>query len=198
MPITTKVDNTSRGLNTIGTLLKTAVDRNTARINSLQQAQGAQWNTPTLTPLNDNMQRIDERLARFELEVTSMKATKGAAIRFGSLGFKSFDESCSWLETIAPGGSFGFVVDFHIVMEHIHQQISGHDSLKNLERIYKLKLHTISEAVSMTSFEIITPRFLSSSGSHTVIQVKHRIFLTLHNFTCIAIPTRIFFDVLNQ
>ena len=54
-------------------------------------------------------------------------------------------------------------------MEHVHQSITGFDSLKQLHNVYKLKLSTISEALSVTSFEVSVPRFLSSSGAHTVV-----------------------------
>ena len=43
------------------------------------------------------------------------------------------------------------------------------DALKQLQTVYKLKLSTISEALSVTSFEVIMPRFLSSSGVHKIV-----------------------------
>ena len=59
-------------------------------------------------------------------------------------------------------------------MEHIFTQITGVDSLKQLEKIYKLKLSTIGEAIQMSSFEVVMPRFLSTvSSTHTLLGSKH-------------------------
>ena len=54
-------------------------------------------------------------------------------------------------------------------MEHIHQQITGMDSLASLGKLYKLRLKTMSESVAMTSFEVQSPRFLTASGVHAVV-----------------------------
>ena len=43
------------------------------------------------------------------------------------------------------------------------------DALKQLQTAYKLNLNTISEALSVTPFEVTAPRFLSNSGAHTVV-----------------------------
>ena len=76
----------------------------------------------------------------------------------------------------APNKEFGYVINFHTLMEHVHQQITGVDSLANLGKLYKLQLQTMSEGVAMTSFEVISPRFLTSTGSHTVIDAEASYF----------------------
>ena len=55
------------------------------------------------------------------------------------------------------------------MMEHINHNITDVDALKQLQTVYKLKLSTLSEALSVTSFEVSIPRFLSNSGAHTVV-----------------------------
>ena len=64
----------------------------------------------------------------------------------------------------------------------MHHSISGVDLLKQLQTVYKFKLNTISEALSVTSFEVSTPRFLFSSGSHSVIGNKASYFLHIANY----------------
>ena len=86
------------------------------------------------------------------------------------MGFGSKNHSDAWLETYAPGGNFGFVIDFHTTTEKINHNIAGVDALKQLQNVYKLKLSTLSEALSVTSFEVSIPRFLSNSGAHTVVR----------------------------
>ena len=93
--------------------------------------------------------------------------TKG--VQFHTTGFASKNDADSWLETHAQGGDFSFIVDFHILMEHIYQSITGIDALKQLQNVYKLKVSAIPEALSVTSFEVSVPRFLSSSGAHVVV-----------------------------
>ena len=94
-----------------------------------------------------------------EQEVARQRASDGDGISFFNLGFRSKKESGAWLELNAPKKQFGFLVDFHTVMEHIHQQITGMDSLSSLGSLYQLKLKTMSEGVAMTSFELSEPRF---------------------------------------
>ena len=53
----------------------------------------------------------------------------------------------------APVTSFGFIIDFHTLVEHFHHAITGTDALKQLQTIYKLKVSTLSEALSPNSFE---------------------------------------------
>ena len=88
-----------------------------------------------------------------EQETTKLSLTDEKAIKFFNLGFTSKTESDAWLDTHVPSGDFGFVIDFHTLLEHIHHAITGMDALKQLQTVYKLKLSTISEALSVTSFE---------------------------------------------
>ena len=74
------------------------------------------------------------------------------------MGFRSFAEATSWYVTNAPNGSFGFVVDYHIVMENVYTQWAKTDLLKKLEHIYKIKVSDISQATAMTSFETDIPK----------------------------------------
>ena len=104
-----------------------------------------------------------------EQEITNQISTKREAIHFHNMGFGSKNDSDAWLKTHTPGGKFGFVIDSHTMMEHINHNIPGVDALKQLQTVYKLKLSTLSEALSVTSFEASIPRFLSNSGAHTVV-----------------------------
>ena len=111
------------------------------------------------------------------------RAADGDGVCFHNLGFQSKNEANSWLELHAPKNQFGFVVDFHTVMEHIHQQITGMDSLASLGKLFKLRLKTMSESVSMTSFEVQSPRFLTSSGAHSVVDSEASYFTHIVSYT---------------
>ena len=125
--------------------------------------------TVTTTTSSQDVQRLDNRMKSLEQEVARNRQADGDAVAFFNLGFRSKKEADAWLVMNAPKGNFGYMVDFHTVMEHVHHQITGIDSLSSLGKLYKLKLSTISESLAMTSFETIDPRFLTASGSHSVI-----------------------------
>ena len=116
-----------------------------------------------------------------EARLTNMDS-KGDCIKFHSLGFNSKQDADAWLELHVPNGNFGLVVDFHTLMEHIHHSITGVDALKQLQNVYKLKMKTLSEALSVGSFEVLVPRFLSSSGMHMVIDNQQSYFSQIKTF----------------
>ena len=92
------------------------------------------------------------------------------------------EQSDAWLDLHAPNGNFGYIIDFHTMMEHIHHSITGVDSLKQLQNVYKLKLTTISEALAVTSFEVTSPRFLNTSSVHVVISNEASCFGNISSF----------------
>ena len=106
---------------------------------------------------------VTNRITKLEQEMSRSRASEGEGVAFHNLGFQSRSEANAWLELNAPKNQFGFIVDFHTIMEHIHQQITGNDSLASLGKLFKLKLRTMSESVAMTSFEVQSPRFLTAS-----------------------------------
>mmetsp|Transcript_2269 Transcript_2269/g.3186 ORF Transcript_2269/g.3186 Transcript_2269/m.3186 type:complete len:82 (+) Transcript_2269:1940-2185(+) len=71
----------------------------------------------------------------------ALKATQDEqAIKFSSLGFCSSSEAAAWLSLHSVSRDFGYLVDFHTLIEHVHANIANEDSLKSMERIYKLTL----------------------------------------------------------
>ena len=128
---------------------------------------------------------ITSRMSRIEQEMARSNASEGDGVSFNTMGFQSNSESNAWLELNALKEQFGFVVDFHTVMEHIRHQITGTDSLLNLGKLYKLKLKIMSESVSITSFEVQSPRFFTSSDAHSVVDSEASYFHILrHNVIC--------------
>jgi len=66
------------------------------------------------------MQVMMDRMLELEAKVLKMSAaTNAEAIKFAGLGFTTSLEAAAWLEINAPGSEYGFLVDFHAVMEHI-------------------------------------------------------------------------------
>ena len=129
-----------------------------------------------MVDLRSEMNSIISRLTKVEQESVRARIGEGDSVLFHNLGFKSKREADAWLIINAPKQEFGYLVDFHTVMEHINQQITGMDSLSSLGKLYKLKLRTISEGVAITSFENNNPRFLTSSGAHAVVDSESSYF----------------------
>ena len=121
------------------------------------------------TPSSFDLSDLEKRMDNLELNAAAGTNNASSIIRFHNLNFTLKDQADAWLETHAPHGNFGFIIDFHTLLEHIHHAINGVDSLRQLQNVYKLKLSTISESLAVTSFEVATPRFLNTSGGQESI-----------------------------
>ena len=173
------VSNVKKALSGVAKGAKGGIEQNMSRLSALEASSLSEAHAYTAPP---DLSLVFERLTLLEQESARSRASEGAAVGFHDLGFRSKTEAHAWLVLNAPVDQFGFMVDFHTVMEHIQQQITGIDSLSSLGKVYKLKLRTLSEAVSMTSFEIISPRFLSDSGTHNVISAEASYFTRIPSF----------------
>jgi len=101
-----------------------------------------------------------QRLDTLEKEMRMVRSSNDStAIRYGGLGFRSQKESDAWVETTQPSDDYGLIMDFNCVMEHVWTQIVGQKILTNLEKVYKMKLRTNNQAVTLTSFETRIPKF---------------------------------------
>ena len=160
--------------------LKTQADENAKMIQDVSDKANSYdsdaWNRNGLSEDDeDRFKNIEDALEKLSLR-------QGERIRFHGLGFHGKPEADAWLELNSPSGRFGLIVDFSTIMEHIHHAITGMDALKQLQTVYKLKLSTISEALSVTSFEIAMPRFLSNTGAHVVIDNESSYFSHIPSF----------------
>jgi hypothetical protein len=81
-----------------------------------------------------------------------------------------------------PSHDFGWIVDPHIVMEHVHYSVTSKDTLKRLESIYKLKLHTIAQRLAVSSFENRVPKFFSKASAYKVIKDDSSYFDAIPTF----------------
>ena len=115
--------------------------------------------------------------------VYSLKAAADTqAIKTGSLDFRSSKESDAWLEKNHPGDEFEVVLDFHTVMEHVYSSLYSNDIIKNMERVYKLGLATMHQALAITSFEVRLPRFLCKVTGFQVVKGDASPFDNIGNY----------------
>ena len=173
--------NVKSSLITIASSLKKQIDATDLRTDTLiqQQMHGTSQNT---SAYEVEIEMLKDKVNDLEKDTAKLSLQGEGTIQFHNLGFHGKSDSDAWLELHSPGGGFGFVVDFHTLMEHIHHAITGVDALKQLQTVYKLKLTTISEALAVTSFEVPIPRFLSKSGAHNVIDNEASYFSLIPSF----------------
>ena len=131
--------------------------------------------------LSSNILSIEDRIADLESNATILSLSDEKAITFYNFGSLSKNESGAWLDINVPGGNFGFLIDFHTLLKHIHHAITGVDILKQLQNEYKLKLNTFSGTLAVTP-EVSMPRFLSSLSTQTVVDNEASYFTHIHLF----------------
>lgn len=87
------------------------------------------------------------------------------------LGFKSRDEAGAWIVLHYNFDSFGYIVDAHILFEHLYVAIlkDGDDSLTKNVTLAKNKLYTAYEAMVMTSYDRKPPKLFRENKKHRVV-----------------------------
>ena len=69
---------------------------------------------------NGNNVGLKARLVLLKQESARARAAEGDTIAFHDLGFRPTIESNAWLTMNVPNKEFGYVIDFHTLMEHVH------------------------------------------------------------------------------
>ena len=77
--------------------------------------------TPQVT---EDIQRLEYRILALEKEISKLALTEEKAIKIFNLGFSSEGESDVWLDLHLPQGNFGYVIDFHTLLEHNYHSIT--------------------------------------------------------------------------
>ena len=113
-PLTQKCQKVKSTLLTVSRNLKSQIDANAQEIFEVgnQKTSGR-----SSVDFSGDVARLDNRLSALESETANL-FTQSEGINFNNMGFRSKNDSDAWIETHTPGGNFGFVVDFHTMMEH--------------------------------------------------------------------------------
>ena len=183
--IRTNVKTVKDTLINVTRTFKDQISMNARNINYLEKSTSSRstniLSDHTVDELSGDFKELKIQVDNLDDRVKNMDS-QGDVIQFHSLNFTSKSEADAWLEHHAPNGNFGLVVDFHTLMEHIHHSITGVDALKQLQNVYKLKMKTLSEALSVASFEVPVPRYFTSSGTHVVIDNQESYFSQIKTF----------------
>lgn len=106
----------------------------------------------------------------------------GKSIKFQSFGFNGKPEADAWCETHIPDGKFGLILDFPALMEHVHQRITGIESLSRFEKLKKLNIESNHEGVFIMSYESRIPQFFDRSTKHTVYKSSDSMFSEIKSY----------------
>jgi len=87
---------------------------------------------------------------------------KPQVVDFGCVYFEDLEGAVTWMDDNLDPDDFSLVVDPHIVMEHVHSNLETEDYLSESQRMCKLKVETLSQAISITSYERSVPKILNS------------------------------------
>ena len=125
-----------------------------------------------------------ERLRILEAEIASIRSTTDeTTIQYAGLGFRNQSECDVWISVHQPQLEYGLLMDFNTVMEHVYSQVVGQKILANLEKIYKMKLSSNNQAVSMMSFESRLPKFFMGEGrSISVVKMGDSYFKAIRSW----------------
>ena len=169
-PLQDGLNDLSGDLSTVSTSLKEGIDYNLDKLQDLKRDYHTAVTVPPYTSdLKDLIQVLTERIENLESTTSQLQDNVEGSIKFHDLGFKSYDDGRSWLESFCPDAHFGFLIDFATAMEHIQRQINGKEQLKTMHDYFKLKFMTThAEAVAISSFEFAIPRFFCETGGHRV------------------------------
>jgi hypothetical protein len=176
-PLDAKVQEVKATLLSAAGLLNNKISAESFRIDLLEQSN-RHLTAPVHNPQADGsenlnaglVERIEERVNMMEVELSRVAASNDdQAIKFASLGFRRSAEATAWWTTHCPSNEYGLFVDPHMVLEHIHYNIHGANSLTQLEKLYKLKIETIGQGIALQSFESSVPKLFNGTGYKLVL-----------------------------
>ena len=106
-PISLKTENVKSSLMTIGRSIKRQIEINNKDIISLSKSQIKNSGFSS----SDDISDLTARIELLETSTQRLACKDGNAIKFNSVGFNGKDEADAWLDSHAPHGNFGFLID---------------------------------------------------------------------------------------
>jgi hypothetical protein len=89
----------------------------------------------------------------------------GEAVKFFSLVLRSHQEGERWVSENLGECGYGLIVDANLSMEHVAhvyaQVFENEGAIKNLQRLYKLKIDNPTQVLAIFSFESQIPKYFS-------------------------------------
>ena len=143
---------------------------------------------------------IFDKIEQLEREVITLRSVNDQeTVKFSNLGFRNKQDCDAWVEAHHPGADFGLVMDFHLVMAHVHDAISGVNLMESLARVYRMKLSHNHQAVAIVSYENRIPKyFVSSSTGYSIVRKDESYFSAIKSWDDWDLPNDGFRDRLDK
>ena len=182
----------------IESFVQSSVGHIVRRIEDIQVPPSHEVNTNETNSVRDKL--IFDKIEQLEREVASLRASNDSeSIKFSSLGFRNKQDCDAWVETHHPGSDFGLIMDFHLVMTHVHDAISGVQLMKGLATVHKMKLSHNHQAVAIVSYENRIPKyFVSSSSGYSIVRKDESYFSAIKTWDDWDLPNDGFRDRLDK
>ena len=132
---------------------------------------------------SQNTSGLEERITHLEGTVRSyVNANGDAAVKFAGVGFRYQLEATTWLKQNFPGPHFGFLVDFHMLMEYLKDDLTVGSLLKATKKMdFTLTIQNI--AVNSFNSKILS-FFSKASIAENMVIFDNQSYFTQISFYC--------------
>ena len=89
-------------------------------------------------------------------------------VSFGGSKFTNQKDAFAWIHSKISTDDVGLIADPHTVMEHVFSSLEGGGFMDSFLKLYKLKIETITQGLSMISFEKSIQKMLSTGNIKTI------------------------------
>ena len=95
--------------------------------------------------INNNLEKIRKSVDNLKSNVNALKnAYDSDAVKFDGLGFTLKPDVVVWIEVNVNPCTYGWIYDYHVLMQAVWANISSKDLVKRLTKGYKLYINFFS------------------------------------------------------
>ena len=113
---------------------------------------------------------FDSRMKALEGKLNELNPDReSTAVRFNHIFVKNLNDMRDFLQFNIPTLHFGLPADFHLVMEHVNQNINPvKPALDHLQNLCKLEIPTTNHSLAITALETKEPKFCFKAKEYQV------------------------------
>gem|GEM_PF-3623629 len=121
---------------------------------------------------------LESKVDILEKKVNEINPSKeSTAVRFGHVYIKNLKDMKRFLQENIPSLHFGLPADYHVVMEHINQNVNpSKPTLDHLQNLHKLEIPTTNHSLAITALEFKVPKFFCKSKEYSVVKKNQSMF----------------------